>query len=320
MGDRPDKTVVLQNGAAAHTLDDAARARKQGGIHHAEHGVGAVGIPVNAVDLHLKLLGIFPLDGGEDGGRARRELADLHRARAESFAHVAEDADLGILLHRSQDLRQIGYAVQLPGRARRARVHGDDLRLRDTAFAQRHGKPGRAVVDAVAECAEDAAVRVAEGEGADAVESVAQQDPQHGPPFLADGGLYREIQGLLAAPDLQLYLIPGTFQRRNQRGCVCDGCPVSPADEVAGLEPRVFGGRHGTVFGLHRAEARHDHAVSADLDADRLPAYQQFLRESGRRSACDEKQGAQPRHDSFSHQGCLPHFFHTNHYVRGRQK
>ena len=167
---------------------------------------------------------------------------------------------------------------------------------------------------------EYAAVGIAEGERADAAEPVAQQDAQHGAALLPDGGGHRQLQLLRAAPDLQGDLLPALLQRRDQRGRVRHAPPAGPADEIAGLQPRVLRGMHCPIPGLHRAEARHDHPVGADLDAHRLPAHQQLLRVCGGRQAEQQKKGRKSRENTFFHKGCLLRFFHTNQYVRRRTK
>ena len=301
MRHRADEAAILDDGAAAHALDDAAGAGQELRIGHAEHGVGAAGIPVDAVDLHGVLARLAPFDRGDDGGRPRADHAHLQPSAAQAVEGRAEDAVFGVALDAAEHPAEIGHAVQLPGRAGGAGLDGDDLRVRDAALPQGHGEAAAAVVDAVAEGAEDPALRVTEGQRADAGQAVAQQDAQHGPAVLPGGGGDLERELLRPAPEAEGEGPRRVFHRVHQRRRVRDLPSPGADDQVALADPRVLCRAAAALRGLHRAQARHQHALGADLDADGLPAHQKLLRIGRQRQPAEERKGPQSRYDRFFH-------------------
>ena len=79
----------------------------------------------------------------------------------------------------------------------------------------------------------------------------------------------------------------------------------------AGSEPGILGRVDRALLRLHRAEARHDHTVGADLDAHGLPAHHQLLGKSPRRQRRHQQQGPEPCQNKFFHNGFLPCHFYT---------
>ena len=102
MRHRADKLAVLQNGTAAHALDNTARAGAELGIGDGDDGVAAAAVAVEAADHDLVFLRLPAADRGQQHRRPRLELGGLHHPPAERGVQVPVNAVSGVLFHAAK--------------------------------------------------------------------------------------------------------------------------------------------------------------------------------------------------------------------------
>ena len=145
-------------------------------------------------------------------------------------------------------------------------------------------------------------MRLDEGDRPDAGDAVAQPQAQQPLPCFGQGRAHAQALRLPAAQDLHLGLAAAESRRRGDQVLgAADRRAVHAHDQVADGEARLPRGTDDAFFGLHLAEARDDHAVGVDLDADRLPADEQLLGPGGAGRQREQKQHAEQRRYSFFH-------------------
>ena len=130
-------------------------------------------------------------------------------------------------------------------------------------------RPG-AVVNAVAQGAEMAGVRIIPSDGADAGHALFQKDPQFGP-VRGDLGMQGQPVGLPLPPDHHFDLPAGAGQRIAHILGAVYGFIIDGNDLVADLQPAFAGGVHGVV------KSSHDHAVIFQFQPDHLPTGHQII-------------------------------------------
>ncbi len=292
MRHRCHQAAVLQHGAAAHALDDAAGPIPQLRIGDDDHGVQAVPVLVQAGDLRPVLPGLPAADRGENGGRAQLDRPGLHQTAAQGRRQMAIDAVVGVFLHAAQHPAHITAAVELAGGARRAAHHVHDLRLRDAATAHGQALPALFIADAVAQRAVGAGGRVTEGDGPDTGDSVPQPHAQH--PLLLPGEDRRDAdaQALLLPQKAQLRALALQLAHGGDqfRGAV--HLPAVHGDDKISLPDAGLPGRSTAALRrLHLADARHQHTPGADLNAHDLSAQGQLLGEGQAGQRNEQAQG-----------------------------
>ena len=273
MGHRSHKAPVLDDGAAAHPLDDAAGGLQQLGVRDLQQQVPAV--PVHGAqphDLHLIGPGIIPGDGGEDGGGTGGHLAALGHRQGRAgdevpLRHGAENAAGGVGGHGAHVVLGREVPLQLARLAFFALFHGLHGGLHNGAAGQRHQLGRVRVGDAVAQSAVGPGVRVIKGQGPHAGHAVpgpGAQPPGAVLPLHRRGG---DVQGLALTPQADGGgLSPGGLQQGLQVLRGGDLFAVA-ADNQVPLPDAAVPGRAGVRFrGGH-----HQHAVGKELDAHRLP-------------------------------------------------
>ena len=92
MGYSANKLTVLEDGAAAHALNNAAGLVQEPGVGDGEHDMTAVPVAVNTGDLHLIFRRLPPADGGNNAGLSGTDVSGLHGAAAQSHKGAAENA------------------------------------------------------------------------------------------------------------------------------------------------------------------------------------------------------------------------------------
>ena len=265
MGHGAHQSAVLQNGAAAHALDNAAGQLQQVRVRYLQKQITVIGIVgVDGRQLHLEFLHPVAPDVGTDHRPAGVDLVGRCHVDGRSVRtfHGAENAAGGVF----DDLPRGGApgdgALQRPRRTLLALDDRRDDRRQDAAAA--HGQQAAFAAHAVAQGAEAAGLGVIIGHGADAADAVADQNPQ--PP--AVGGLIGrkgDVFFFLTALQRQLHRsAAGGFHRLchlRRRG---NGLSVDGADEITLPQARLFRQFSGKIH--------HRHAVRLQRQADGVAA------------------------------------------------
>ena len=296
MRHRAHQLAVLEDGAAAHALDDAAGQGAELLIRHGQHHVLALAVPVDAGDPHRKLPHLTAVHGGQDGGGPGTKFAYLRDLPVKRALGDAVNAAVAVDLHAAQDRAAGKISVQRPRHACGPRRDAVDLRLRDAARLQRHRLARDLIGDAVAQGAVGAAVRVAEGHGADAGDRVPQPHAQHPLPLVRQHRLHKKFPQPLSPAHRQLHRIaPGAAHGADQLRRAVDLLPVHPQDTVSLLQARLRRRAAAALFRFHLGYSRHQHALRPDPDAHRLSAHDQLLRKGCRGKKRRQEQAAQRR-------------------------
>ncbi len=273
MRHRADESAVLQDGAAAHALHDAAGRREQRGVCDGDGKARARPVVIDSRDVHGVRLHGVARDRGQDGRAAGPDGVcgrGLNRRAVRRRVERAEDTEQAVALDRTDAVGGIEAADQLTGRAVPARTHIRNDGREHAAVAQRHERTARLIRDAVAERAVVPRGRIVVRERADAGHTVAQPEPELPRAVGHNGGRDRSRDLGTAAPDGHAHGVPRCIERRQKVRRRHDLQPVHAADHVAGAQPRVLCGRARAAGRVHLGQIRHEHACRGHLDADRL--------------------------------------------------
>ena len=103
MGYRADQFVILNDGTAAHTLDDAAGGLQKPGVGDPKHQVAGVGPGIDLQDLHRIFLRLGAGYGAKNGrfpglgGRRRKRFApDAVRGAKEPLGGIFVSEPMGV--------------------------------------------------------------------------------------------------------------------------------------------------------------------------------------------------------------------------------
>ena len=281
MRDRADEPPVLQDGAAAHALHDAAGLRQQGAVRDGQPEIAPLRlIRLDGDDLHGIFARLRAGNVGEDRRAAGVDLRGGGRGQRRSVlrrCHDAKNTALRVAADRSAWAAPRHSPVQRAGRSDLAACDRCDGGGQGKAAAQR--EQGTAVADTVAECAECAVLRVIIGDGADAGDAVTDKHAE--PPAIRGSlGLHGRFGCLAAAliADGQRLPVRGGDGCRDLPDCA-DPFTVNGADDVAAPQPCLP--RAGVVL-----RQLHDgNAVRLQLQADGLPAGDEPIRQRRQRRA-----------------------------------
>ena len=281
MRDRADEPPVLQDGAAAHALHDAAGLRQQGVVRDGQPEVAPLRlVRLDGDDLHGIFARLRAGNVGEDRRAAGVDLCGGGRGQRRNVlrrCHDAKNAALRVAADRPARAAPRHGAVQRAGRSDLAARDRCDGGGQGKAAAQR--EQGAAVADTVAECAERAVLRVIIGDGADAGDAVTDK---HAEPPAVRGSL--GLHGCFGCLAAALIADGQRLPVRGGDGCRdlpdrADPLAVNGADDVTAPQPCLP--RAGVVL-----RQLHDgNAVRLQLQADGLPAGDEPIRQRRQRRA-----------------------------------
>ena len=216
MGHGAHQLPILEDGAAAHALDNAAGGLQEPlvrDLHHELPGVVAAGRE-DPDDLHGVLLHVVPGDVGADDGGTHLHLAPGgHGDRGEALGQAgvgkgAEDAAGSVGEEAPQVPLHLEGAMELPGLSGLSLPHVGDLGVHDGARLQGHQQGGVHIVDAVAQGAEEAGGGVIEGHSADAGHGIPNPGPQLIGSVVAGDRLGGELDLLVPPHGPDAHLVP----------------------------------------------------------------------------------------------------------------
>ena len=202
----------------SHPLHDAAGGGQKLGIRHPQHQVaGILAAAVQPQDLHLILLRLAAIDGGENGSRAALDLAGRGHGNGlcpvdkAAVGHLAEDAAVGVGRQGAHVTLHREVALQLAGIALLALLHRLHRGLHDGAAAEAHELGRVHIGDAVAQGAVAGGLGIVVGQGADARHAVTDPRTQAVHAVTAALGRIREGDQPLTPPHLHGYRQTAVF-------------------------------------------------------------------------------------------------------------
>ena len=300
VGHGPHQPSALEDGGAAHALDDApGELQKTRVCHHKTQIPALLRVQAHRLDLHAVAAGLAVLQAAEDLRGAGPHLAAGRQGQSLPgqglVRRVAEEASLRVLLHPAQGRARVplaqkgAWSADLPpadpGEPGLRRLPAPDLQ-----------KTASAVVDPVAQGSKEARLRVIEGKGAQTGHPVPDPQPQ---PQAARPLLRLQGEGHPAAVSLYLQNhLPAALHLLPQGLSPLQGRSVHRQNAVSRPQPRRLG------RGVLPLQLHHVDSVRLQLQPHGLPQGDQTLRP--RRPSGDGQQQTQPYGrrrgaDTFSH-------------------
>ena len=274
MGHSAHKTSVLEDGAAAHALYDAAGGGQKGGVCHPDDQIPPGVSITDPLDLDAIGAGRAALGGGPYLGRAGGDLlreGDLPQLARKVGAGGAVDAILTVDADGADGVGAQKMPLQLAGASGSAHAASDDLAGDDLAAAQGDAFAGVAVADGVAQPRKNAKLFVREGQGAHPGRGVPHPHP--GPPLSGGTVPHRGQSGQLLLAAADIYDLHGLSLGGVQcflYGIVALGAGLPDADDpVAETQPRCLGRIRCAAAGLPDLGEPHDECPFGEhLDAE----------------------------------------------------
>ena len=245
MGHRSHQSSILENGGAAHSLDNAACLFQQSGICHLDGKtfVGILLIPVNGGNLDLIF---FRGTSGraQQGGRPFPYLlpaGDFHLAQRQGGHSPGRqgsvDSHSGIGLDLADLFLRIvaDHALQFSRNPILPFHYREDIRLVQLSLIHLEDLPHIYIADPVSQGAE-ASVFLHIGEGSDALDIIPHPDAQLiGTIFRLNRSQF-QIHLLSLAPDFQHHILSAAFSYQiHKLLLILQRAAVHPADIVTGF-------------------------------------------------------------------------------------
>ena len=225
MGHRAHQPPVLQDGAAAHALHDAAGFGQECRIGHPQDHIPAgVGV-VHLLDAHFVGPGRLALSGGPDLRFAGHHLlckGQFPRFARQRGAQGAVDTVRSIDANAAQRMGAKEFSLQLSRTANGAAGAAHNAAGHDLAAAQGYAFAGVAVADRVAQPGKHPQLPVHKGHGAHPCGRIPHPHP--GPPLGGRGVPHRGQAGLPLFPAADVHHLHRAALRRFQ--CLLHGVVV----------------------------------------------------------------------------------------------